>query len=364
MSSREVETKRLGLLLGAAPGTARSHIRSKVDRGRVVSRHVSLPALGVPIAQTEPPPAAAVDTTLPALLLVTGRSPDAAACLHHAAGLPALKAAVYTRAMDLPAPVIVGVHAVFGLATTLPFKGDIDERLVASLSGEFPNVVSRQLPLPGSPLLGPRLILTSSSSQLVVSAAQLDFDVQFYGDFLSNSELGLKYVRRKLDAIRTAIDALGERAVSVGLIGKFNFSFKNVEADPVEHIIATHLRSEVPPNTAQDAGCRVALRVRDKYFVNFNVANYEARVVQRPMLPGPQQVIVKPWEGEVSDSGVELTVDINNTLEARSLQKDPVITAQGVEAVLELFETVLGDVGPQWALNGELSADVFAVQPA
>jgi hypothetical protein len=269
--------------------------------------------------------------------------------------------------MDLPVPRIVSAHGVLGLPRVLPLSPEVDEQLVAALRGAFPNVVLRQPPLMGAPATeGPRLILTSTSAQLLITAVQADFEVRFYGDFEKDPERALPYVSNKLEAIRAGFQAVGLTPSSIGCVLLAQFSFAGIDVSPVEHILATHLRLHIDPKDLEDAIARVGVKVRDKYFVSLRVANYETRLIQRPVLPGEfqQQVVVKPWEGAVQDHGIGLTIDINNTLEIQTLREDPDITDAGVRAVIDLTSRCLTTAGPEFVSDGRLSAHAFVGEPA
>lgn len=269
--------------------------------------------------------------------------------------------------MDLPAPRIVSAHGVVGLPRALPISPEVDEQLVAALRRAFPNVVLRQPPLLGAPATeGPRLILTSTSAQLLITAAQADFEVRFYGDFESDQERALAYVSDKLEAVRAAFQAVGLTPASIGCVLLAQFSFAGLDISPVEHILATHLRLQIDPDELEDTIARVGVKVRDKYFVSLRVANFEARVIQRPVMPGDfqPQIVVKPWEGELKDYGIGLTIDINNTLEMKMLRADPEITQAGVRTVMDLTARCLTTAGPEFVSEGTLSVDAFAGEPA
>lgn len=276
--------------------------------------------------------------------------------------------AVHTiKEMDLPGPRIVSAHGVLGLPRVLPASPELDEQLVAALRGAFPNVVLRQPPLMGGPPTeGPRLVLTSTSSQLGISAAQADFEVRFYGDFETDPERALGYVSTKLEAIRAALQVVGLTPASIGCVLLAQFSFADLGVSPVEHILATHLRLEIDPNVLEDTIARIGVKVRDKYFVSLRVANFETRVIQRPVMAGnlQQQVLVKPWEGQQQDYGIGLTIDINNTLEMKTLRDDPDVTDAGVRAVIGLTARCLTTAGPEFVRDGTLNADVFVGEHA
>ena len=73
--------------------------------------------------------------------------------------------------------------------------------------------------------------------------------------------------------------------MTVGLIGTIRFSF-GVDGPPaVDHILGTHLNLDVDPATVQDALARVAVRVRNTYYVTMTVSNYEARLLDGHFFP-------------------------------------------------------------------------------
>jgi hypothetical protein len=71
-------------------------------------------------------------------------------------------------------------------------------------------------------------------------------------------------------------------------------------------------------------------------------------------MAGMAGVIIRPWEGTVNETGIELTVDINNILEARESTDPVVVTANGVEATTRLLREVITRVGPAFVESAEL----------
>ena len=230
-----------------------------------------------------------------------------------------------------------------------------DEAFTSTVRSEFPNVLNRVALPPEAPSNTPHITLASTSSQLAVSRAQADFEVRFYGDYLGDAGRGLEYVERKLATVFAGFRAV-DRVISViGLIGTLHFSYAGREDRPVDHILNTHLRTAVDPGEVQDALARVAVRLRDTYFVNLTLSNYETRTLERPLMPGLLRV--RPWEGRVEDHGLELAVDVNNNLEGRTLQRDPQVTLDGLRAVTNLLRDVATDSGPRFAETGEVSVE-------
>jgi hypothetical protein len=247
-------------------------------------------------------------------------------------------------------------HGVLQFPTLLPRDPGRDEVFIAAVASEFPNVISRQSLPAETPPVTPHLVLGSTSSQLAVSAVQADFEVRFYGEYSTDIERGLEYVERKLRAILAGFDALGAQPMMFGLIATFNFSFREREdVTPAQHILQTHLRTSVDPDDLQDALARVAVKLRDTYFVTLTASNYESRIVERPLMPGLMQV--RPWEGRVEDSGVQLVIDINNGLELRSSETVAAVTATGVGAVMRVLRELATASGPRFVESGEVSVE-------
>jgi hypothetical protein len=256
--------------------------------------------------------------------------------------------------LTLPKPQLTTMHGVLGLRDIVLQDPSRDEEFIAAVRSEFPNVINRVvLPQEARPD-APHLVVASTSSQLVLSRVQADFEVRFYGDYLDDIDKALQYVERKLGVVLAGFEAIGACVAMIGLIGTVRFSFNGREDRPVEHILKTHLRSTVDPPDVQDAVARVAVRLRDTYFVNLTVSNYETRALERPLLPG-QPMVVRGWEGRVDDVGLELAVDINNNLEARVNQKVPDVTRDGLRAVTALLRDIVTDSGPAFVDTGEIS---------
>jgi hypothetical protein len=208
--------------------------------------------------------------------------------------------------------------------------------------------------------MAPHLVLASTSSQLALSAVQADFEVRFYGDYATDIERALEFVERKVRSILKGFDALGARPMMIGVIATLEFSFAGREGEsPAEHILATHLRTSVDQEALQDALARVAIKVRDTYFVTMTVNNYESRIFERPILPGMTAIQVRPWEGRVDDIGVQLVVDINNGLELRTQEQTPAVTDAGLGAVTRLLREIVETAGPEFVEFGNVSADAL-----
>lgn len=248
------------------------------------------------------------------------------------------------------------MHGVVGLKELRPRDSGRDNTFISAVRAEFPNLLNHvALPIEAPPTT-PHVTLASTSSQLIVSALQADFEVRFYGDYLNDIGRALEYVERKLAAVFDGFQSVDAPIASIGLIATMNFSFAGREDRPVDHILRTHLRSNVPEQEVQDAVARVAVKLRDTYYVTLTVSNFERRTLERPLMPGAM-MRVRPWEGRLEETGVELALDINNNLEARTQGGDPDVTIDGLHAVTRLLRDVATESGPAFAETGELSTD-------
>jgi hypothetical protein len=258
--------------------------------------------------------------------------------------------------LPLPAPTLIAAQGVVGLRDYRGHDPGRDQAFIDAVRPEFANLLNRVALPPEAPPNAPHLVLASTSSQLALSAVQADFQVRFYGDYLNDVPRALEYVERKLATVFEGFQAIDTAIASIGLIGTLNFSFEDLEQRPVDHILQTHLRPPTDPEAIQDAVAKVAVRLRDTYFVNLTVSNYERRALERPMMPGGF-LRVRPWEGRIEDVGLELIIDINNNLEARERREDPEVTVEGLRAVTGLLREVATTSGPVYADTGELSME-------
>lgn len=264
--------------------------------------------------------------------------------------------------MPLPSPRFIQAHGVLGLPNAVPIDRARDEVFIRAVKSEFPNVLTHQLLPPDAPPTAPYLVLASSSAQLAVSVAQADFQVRFYADYVDDFPRGLEFVERKLRAIRAGYEAAELLPAMVGLIATFHFAGDEIDGmSPARYIQRNLLRTEIEPEDAlQDAVAKVALRVRDTYFVNLTLSNYEERRIERPVILGLGPTRVRAWEGEIQEVGLELVLDINNNLEARTKREDPVVTDDGIHAVAELLRQIGGAVGPGFADTGRVSVEALS----
>jgi hypothetical protein len=180
---------------------------------------------------------------------------------------------------------------------------------------------------------------------------------RFYGDFVQSLDRCHEYVDRKLRAVMEGWRAVGIEPSFVGVVLTLNFPFGESDSTPVEHILATHLRSDVDPSQVQDAQAKLGVRIADKYFATFQVSNYETVSLERPLMPGMRQVEIKPWEGSVEEVGVELVIDANNRLQQRVERSEAIVTDETVGEILGVVYQAAAVGGPGFVRDGAIRSE-------
>jgi len=276
--------------------------------------------------------------------------------------LPRRKAAHlhFPGRMALADPKLVNAQAVITFANPVMRDATRDEMLVGALHAEFGNTVSRPMAaLSGAQPSSSPLVLASSSSQVSISPAQADFAVGFYGELQTDLDAALAFLERKLSTIRVALDGAQIDVLVVGVILTLQYSLgTQTPGEPVERLFQ-HLQSGVPPEDVSDAQIRVGLKVADTYYVTLTLGNYEARTIQRAAIPGVV-VSIRPWEGDVSDTGLQLSIDVNNRLEARQAAADEVVSAERLEGIFRVLGSVARTTGPEFIETGAISGEAIA----
>jgi hypothetical protein len=242
--------------------------------------------------------------------------------------------------MPLPDPNINGSHcALTGLLDQpVPRSEGTSTRLAAALSAEFPSP-GPIVPLPpGAPDDLPHMILRSRSSEVTFSSVQADFEVRFYDEYRRSFSNTREYVLSKMGAILLAWESIGAHPVFAEARLSLQYPMHERPDLPAAaaHLVETHLRNPIPPEHLQDAGIVLALHLADHYAVALNIGTFEARTITRQALAGTRQSVVRPWEGAVTDSGLQLDIAVNNRYYAVHHREHPRVTAEELEAVVNL----------------------------
>lgn len=242
--------------------------------------------------------------------------------------------------MPLPDPNINGSHcALTGLLDQpLSRTESTSAQLVAALSSEFPSP-GPIVPLPpGAPDDMPHMILRSRSSEAMFSSVQVDFEVRFYDDYRRSFASTREYVLGKMRAILAAWESIGARPVFAEAQLALQYSMHERQDLPraAAHLVETQLRNQIPPENLQDARVVLGLHLADRYSVVLNIGAFEARTITRQAVAGTRQSVVRPWEGDITDSGLQLEIAVNNRYYAVRHREHPRVTVEELEAVVNL----------------------------
>jgi hypothetical protein len=242
--------------------------------------------------------------------------------------------------MPLPDPNINGSHcALTGLLDQpLSRSESISSQLAAALSSEFssPGPI---VPLPpGAPDDLPHMILRSRSSEVTFSSVQANFEVRFFDDYRRSFRNTHEYVLTKMRAILAAWESIGAQPVFAEAQLSLQYSMHERPDLPraATHLVETHLRDPVPSEHLQDARIVLSLHLADRYTLVLNIGTFEARTITRQAAAGTRQSVVRPWEGTVTDSGLQLDIAVNNRYYAVHHREHPRVTVDELDAVVNL----------------------------
>lgn len=253
--------------------------------------------------------------------------------------------------MPLPDPNINSSHGALTvlLDQPLPRNESTSTQLAAALSSEFPSP-GPILPLPpGAPDDLPHMILRSRSSEATFSSVQADFEVRFYNDYRKSFTSTREYVLNKMRSIHAAWESIGAHPVFAEIQLSLQYSMLESPDMPsaAAHLVQTHLRNHIPPEHLQDTGIVIGLHLADRYSVALNIGTFEARTITRQAMAGTRQSVVRPWEGTVTDRGLQLGITVSNRYYAAHHREHPRATVEELEALVNLA----------WRFGGEQAAD-------
>lgn len=266
--------------------------------------------------------------------------------------------------MALPEPMLMRARVVFELPAISVRTPDQDDAFIAAVQEEFPTLVARQMLPLGMPQNMPYLALQSTASRLAVSAVGSEMETRFYGDWATEPDRCLRYIREKVVATLGGWSALNLQPALLGAIVTINFSMPDPPNAAARFIAEHHLRQEVDPEALQDANMKVALKLNDSHFVSLGLANYEQRTFERPVFPGQQLIQVKAWEGEVEERGIELTVDVNNKPDLITKQGEVVVDEAYAMSTIDLLARVIARAPSEFVDTAALDIAALAAEGA
>jgi hypothetical protein len=243
-----------------------------------------------------------------------------------------------------------------------PRTEDAADQLAAALHGEFDaRVVQGSLP-EVAPAEVVFLILAGRGAQIAFSQIQADLEIEFRDAYMTRADLCAPHVGEKMTRLLEAWERIGARPVWEGLVVTLRASTKGEHGVHVQHMLETHLRPQMESDALHDARLQLGLRLYDRYFVTLALGHYEARSVQRQVAPGVAAGPIRPWEGEVTDEGLELTVDINNRYGALLEKRHTRVTVEDLRTMNDLAWQLIEHVAIPFAHDGTL--DLSGIQQA
>jgi hypothetical protein len=262
--------------------------------------------------------------------------------------------------MPLPPLKYTTAHGVMNLPVDKPTlrTEDVKNQLGQSLQGLYQGRAEQTLPLE-APNDVPFLVLPGRSSQIVFSQLQADIELEFHDHYETRGELCKAIVAERMERLLRAWGAVGAEPVWQGLVITLRASTDSAAS----HIFTTHLRPKEYYDGLRDAKIQLGLRLRDRYFVNLTVGQYEHRTITREVTgPGGPLGPIRPWEGEVTGEGLEVTVDINNRYGALIEKRHTVVDLEQIQAMNDLAWQIVEQVAKPYATDGVLN--VRAIEEA
>jgi hypothetical protein len=252
--------------------------------------------------------------------------------------------------MPLPPLKITTAQVTLNVPVDEPTPRDTNAK--TQLNQAVADVQTRLEPelVPETPPEVPFLILSGRSSQAQFSQIQADLSMEFFDHYQSSSELCRKLVAEKGATLIRAWARIEAQPVWEGIVIKLRAPMNDPEDTPVHHLFATQLRADFD-DCVREAKIQIALGLQDRYYATIAVNPYESRRVQ---VAGPRSEPIRAWEGEVTERGVEVVVDVNNRYRAVLEKKFMRVTEADLVAMNDLAWQVVDEVATPFAREGEL----------
>jgi hypothetical protein len=209
---------------------------------------------------------------------------------------------------------------------------------------------------PDLPVEVPFLMLGGRSSQIAFSQIQADLELEFYDAYTGSAELCRGLVAEKGQKLFEVWSRIGARPVWEGIVITMRAPTTNGEDTAVRHVLETHLRGDIDGDV-HEAKVQIGLRLHNRYFVTLMANPYEARTVK---VTGPRSGPIRPWEGEVTERGFEVTLDVNNRYGAMLEKQHMRVTRDDVLAMNDLAWQLVESIAIPYARDGML--DLSTIQ--
>ena len=207
------------------------------------------------------------------------------------------------------------------------------------------------------------LVLASKSSQLSIGPGQAEFGVGFFGGHLRSLEGAMGYLRKKLGTLLSTLNGVDAHVLTAGvvLVVQFPFDAGTSSEDVLRQLLESQIRGDVPVDDVADVQVRLGLKVSDTYYVSLMVNNYESRSFQQIATPASPVISIRPWEGDVTELGIQLVIDVNNRLAVRQAESDTALDEGQLSEILDVVAAVAAGAGPEFVHTGRISsADIEA----
>jgi hypothetical protein len=256
----------------------------------------------------------------------------------------------------LPSPRLLGLQAVFRFATIGRGDATLDGALYDALREQFPMQIVRRSAANDTVSPNPHIVVGGPTVQMSVGMIQADVAMQF--DKADPARL-IALVGPVLHAALNGLIAGGIEPANLGVVTTIQTSTLELpDFSARDHILTHHLHIDTDTSHVTDVQARFNVGVADTFYVGLQISPYETRQVFRPLQPGVP-LLVGGWEGEATDSGIQLLVDVNTFLEARRVGTPPTITEGRVTEMLKLSQTVVDDLAQTFISAARLPIDAL-----
>lgn len=264
--------------------------------------------------------------------------------------------------MPFPPLKIEMAHGVLGvpLDEPQPRSREAVEVLSAALRADFGASVQTIPVKDDATSDAPHLVLQSKASHVLFSRVQADFDVRFFGSHRGDPEACRIFVADKMSALLKAWAASGAQPVLAGMIITLHFEYPDdSDARPAQHMLEELFAPGLASDAIRDAKMQLGLQVQDHFYLTLGIGTYQAQEVSRAMVQGTSNVVIRPWEAEVVEEGIELTVDVNNRLRAKSERKHTRVDEAELLRVNNLAWDAVNRIAVPLASEGVLDAAIL-----
>lgn len=270
-----------------------------------------------------------------------------------------------TVRMPFPPLKIESAHGVISvqLDEPQPRTGEASRALIAALKDDFPSS-AEQIPVaPDAPAEVPFLVLQGKSSHALFSRVQADFEARFVGGYERDPEQCREFVGQKMNGLLAAWVNGGAQPVMAGVIVTMHFVMPgDGDVPAVRHVLEKQLNAQLASEAVNDAKIQLGLRLHDHFFLTLGVGTYEGRRVNRAISPGVSTAVIRPWDAELVEEGIEVTVDVNNRLRPQVEKKHSRVDQDEMLRVNNLAWDVVKRIAEPLARDGVL--DVSTLEQA